>query len=331
MAVPVPATAQAPQGVVRFYDFLPERRTFLEDVLAGLSLPRKAIPPKYFYDAAGSRLFERICELPEYYPTRTEMAIMNAHIGEIVQFAGPDAQLMEFGSGAGVKTRLLVQHLKPSVYVPIEIDGATMQAAARDLAARFPLLNIAGITADYSQHLVLPEFAGVPIRRKIAYFPGSSIGNFTPGEAAEFLRRTRRMVGSGGLLLIGVDLKKDSPTLHAAYDDAAGVTAKFNLNLLARINRELGADFQIGRWGHRAFYDEAKGRIEMHLVSHYAQFVRLAGKRIDFAQGETIHTEISCKYSVEEFADMGKRAGFSCEHTWTDARGMFAVFGMMAI
>lgn len=326
----VPAAVAQPQGVVRFYDFLPVRRSFLEDVLAGLSLPQKAIPPKYFYDAAGSKLFERICELPEYYPTRTEMAIMNAHIGEIAQFAGPDLQLIEFGSGAGVKTRLLIEHLKPLIYVPIEIDGATMQAAARGLSARFPALNIAGITADYSQRLVLPEFV-LPIRKKVACFPGSSIGNFTPEEAVDFLRRTRRMVGSGGLLLIGVDLKKDTATLDAAYDDAQGVTAKFNLNLLARMNRELGADFQLPRWSHRAFYYEARGRVEMHLVSRFAQFVRIAGQRFDFAPGETIHTEISCKYSVEEFTGMARLAGFSCEHTWTDEKGMFAVFGMMAI
>jgi len=315
---------------VRFYDFLPERRTFLEDVLAGLSLAQKAIPPKYFYDAAGSLLFERICELPEYYPTRTEMAIMNAHLGEIVQFAGPDLQLMEFGSGAGVKTRLLIEHLRPLLYMPIEIDGGTMRAAARDLSSRFPHLNIAGITADYSQPLVLPEFV-LPVRKKLAYFPGSSIGNFTPDEAAGFLRRARRMVGSGGLLLIGVDLKKDTATLDAAYDDAQGVTAKFNLNLLARMNRELGADFQLSRWGHRACYDEAKGRIEMHLVSRFAQFAHIAGRRFDFAPGETLHTEISCKYSVGEFSGMGRLAGFSCEHVWTDEKGMFAVFGMMAI
>ena len=326
----VPAAVEQQQGIVRFYDLLPERRTFLEDVLLGLSRAQKTIPPKYFYDAAGSQLFERICELPEYYPTRTEMAIMNANIGEIAQFVGPAVQLMEFGSGAGVKTRLLIEHLKPLLYMPIEIDGDTMQAAAADLTKRFPLLNIAGITADYSRHLVLPEFV-LPIRKKVAYFPGSSIGNFTPEEAYEFLRRARRMVGSGGLLVIGVDLKKDKPTLDAAYDDAAGVTAKFNLNLLTRINRELGADFQVPRWGHKAFYDEAQGRIEMHLVSRFAQFTRIAGQRFDFAPGETIHTEISCKYSVDEFAAMAKSSGFSCDHTWSDERGMFAVFGMMAI
>lgn len=326
----VPAAVELQQGVVRFYDFLPESRTFLEDVLLGLSRAQKTIPPKYFYDAAGSQLFELICELPEYYPTRTEMAIMDAHIGEIALFIGPSVQLLEFGSGAGVKTRLLIEHVKPLLYMPIEIDGATMQAAAADLAARFPWLNIAGITADYSRHLVLPEFV-LPIRKKVAYFPGSSIGNFPPEEAMEFLRRARRMVGSGGLLLIGVDLKKDKATLDAAYDDAAGVTARFNMNLLTRINRELGADFQVSCWSHKAFYDEALGRIEMHLVSRFAQFTRIAGQRFDFAPGETIHTEISCKYSVEEFSAMATVSGFSCEHTWTDERQMFAVFGMMAV
>ena len=317
------------QGVVRFYNFLPEGNAFLEDVLAGLGRAQKSIPPKYFYDERGSKLFEAICELPEYYPTRTEMAIMRAHIADMVEFVGPDAELIEFGSGAGVKTRILIEALRPPIYVPVDIDGAMLRAASGKLAQLFPWLNITGMCADYSRALVLPQFVGVPIRKKAVFFPGSTIGNFTPEEALEFLQRTRGLAGTGGVMLVGVDLKKDKRVLDAAYDDAQGVTAQFNLNLLARINRELGGDFQPQRFAHRAFYDEAKGRIEMHLESLYAQFVRIAGRRFNFAPGETIHTEISCKYTVAEFSALAREAGFVTEKVWTDERQLFSVHALI--
>jgi len=326
-----PQLHQATPGVVRFYNFLPPGDTFLADVLAGLALPQKAIPPKYFYDERGCRLFEAICELPEYYPTRTEMAIMRSHIAEMAQFAGPGAQLIEFGSGAGIKTRILIEAMQPPLYVPIEIARDTMEAASLQLAARFPWLNISGLCADYSHPFELPEFAGVPIQKKVVFFPGSTIGNFTREEALEFLRRVRRLAGTDGALLVGVDLKKDKKTLDAAYDDARGVTGAFNLNLLTRINRELGADFQVKRFRHKAFYDPVMGRIEMHIESLYSQFVHVAGKRFNFAPGETIHTEISCKYSVAEFQELGRKAGFSPVHVWTDPAQMFSVHGMIAI
>ncbi|MBI2317834.1 MAG: L-histidine N(alpha)-methyltransferase, partial [Betaproteobacteria bacterium] len=301
------------------------------DVLAGLALPQKSVPPKYFYDERGSRLFEAICELPEYYPTRTEMAIMRAHIGEMAQLAGPGAELIEFGSGAGIKTRILIEALRPPIYVPVDIDGAMLRAASDQLSRLFPWLNIIGICADYSRALALPEFVGAPIARKAVFFPGSTIGNFTPEEALEFLRRTRSLAGAGGALLVGVDLKKDKAVLDAAYDDSQGVTAQFNLNLLRRINRELGGDFQLARFAHRAFYDDAKGRIEMHLESLYAQFVRIAGRRFDFAPGETIHTEISCKYTAAEFIELARDARFESKKVWTDERQMFSVHGMIAV
>src|SRR5581483_6547737 len=231
------------EGVLRFYNFLPEANPFLADVLAGLARAQKSLPPKYFYDDAGSRLFEQICVLPEYYPTRTELGIMQQNVAEMAQFIGPDTQLVELGSGAGIKTRLLIERLLPPLYVPIDIDGRMLRSASAQLAELFPWLNIVGLCADYTLPLELPQFAGLPIRRKAAFFPGSTVGNFTPEEALAFLRRVRRMAGAGGALLIGVDLKKDKATLEAAYDDAAGVTAKFNLNLLERINRELGGDF----------------------------------------------------------------------------------------
>lgn len=318
------------QGVVRFYNFLPEGRSFLDEVLTGLGRSHKALPPKYFYDARGCDLFEQICESPEYYPTRTELAIMSEHAAAMARFLGPDCQLIEFGSGSSRKTRLLLEQLQPPLYVPIDIAGEALHAAAAGLAQAFPWLNINGVCADYTKPLTLPVFVGVPIRRKAVYFPGSTIGNFTPQEAIEFLQLARRMVGAGGALLIGVDLKKDKALLDAAYNDAAGVTAAFNLNLLARINRELGGDFQLRRFRHHAFYDENKGWIEMHLESLAAQFVQVGSERFHFRQGETILTEISCKYSVDEFRAVAQRGGFAPGETWTDAANLFCVHGMVA-
>jgi len=327
---PEPSALPSAPGVVRFYSFLPRGERLVEDVLAGLALPQKSIPPKYFYDEQGCRLFEAICELPEYYLTRTETAILRGNIAEIAQFVGPEAQLIEFGSGVQAKTRILIQALQTQLYVPIDIAIDTLRASSNELARRFPFLNIVGICADHTQPLVLPEFAGVPIRRKVIFFPGSTIGNFTPAEALVFLKQARKMAGPGGVLVIGVDLKKDKATLDAAYADSRGVTAQFNLNLLQRINRELAADFQLKRFRHKAFYEPIMGRIEMHLESLYSQFVHVAGQRFDFAPGETINTEISCKYSIAEFQELGKRAGFTPERVWTDPEQLFSVHGMAA-
>ena len=327
---PEPVPGAPPPGVVRIYSFAPPRETFLEDVLAGLALPQKTIPPKYFYDEPGCRLFEAICELPEYYLTRTETAILRERAAEIAQFVGPEAQLIEFGSGSQAKTRIVIEALRTPLYVPIDIAHDTLRASSAELSGLFPWLNIVGLCADYTQPLAFPEFTGVPIKRKAVFFPGSTVGNFTPEEALVFLKHTRKVVGADGVLIIGVDLKKDKSVLDAAYDDAGGVTAQFNLNLLHRINRELKADFQVNRFRHKAFYDPAKGRVEMHLESLYSQFVHIAGRRIDFAHGETIHTEISCKYSVAEIQEMGERAGFRLEKVWTDPAQLFSVHGMVA-
>ncbi|HKC44891.1 MAG TPA: L-histidine N(alpha)-methyltransferase [Burkholderiales bacterium] len=318
-------------GVVRYYNVLVEGPSFLDDVLAGLAAPRKAIPAKYFYDWRGSKLFEAICELPEYYPTRTEIAIMQRHVDEIVRVLGRDTQLVEYGSGASVKTRLLIERARPSLYVPIDISEQQLRSACTELAQLFPWLNINAVVADFTRPLKLPEFVGVPIRRKAVYFPGSTIGNFTPGEAREFMRGVHGLVGPGGMLVIGVDLKKDKSVLDAAYDDSRGVTAEFNLNLLARINRELGGDFQVKRFRHKAFYDPAKGWVEMHLESLYQQLVHVAGRRFEFKPGETIHTEISCKYTVKEFQDLARGARFHPEQVWTDPANLFAVHALMAV
>ena len=327
---PEPTPEPLAPGVVRFYSFLPRAERLREDVLAGLALPQKSIPPKYFYDEQGCRLFEAICELPEYYLTQTETAILRRNIADIAQFVGPDAQLIEYGSGVQAKTRILIQALQTRLYVPIDIATDTLRASSNELAGRFPWLNVVGVCADYTRPLALPEFVGVPIRRKAVFFPGSTVGNFTPAEALQFLRQAHRTVGAGGALLIGVDLEKDKATLDAAYADSQGVTARFNLNLLQRINRELGADFQVNRFRHKAFYDPVQGRVEMHLESLVSQIVDVAGQRFDFAPGETIHTEISCKYSVAEFQELGRRAGFSPEKVWTDPEQLFSVHGMVA-
>ena len=316
-------------GSVTFHGTPVPPGNFLEDVVAGLALPRKALPPKYFYDARGSELFEAICALPEYYPTRAEIALTGAHAEAIAQFAGRDAELIEYGSGASTKTRLLIGRLRPAAYVPIDISGSALHAAAANLAVEFPWLHIRAVTGDFGRPLAIPAFGGAG--RKVVYFPGSTIGNLTPAEALAFLHMTRGQVGPGGAMLVGVDLKKDPNQLHAAYNDAQGVTARFNLNLLARINAELGGDFQLDRFAHYAFYNASEGRIEMHLASLAAQSVNVGSHRYSFSAGETIHTENSCKYSVGEFQALAAQAGFRGEKVWMDADSLFSLHGLVAV
>ena len=235
--------------------------SFREDVIAGLSLPQKALPPKYFYDAKGSRLFEAICRLNEYYPTRSELALTRRHIGAIARFAGTRSTLIEYGSGESMKSRLLIDALDPAAYVPVDISEHALRRAAAKLRQLFPRLDILAVHGDFSQPLKIPVSAGARAfsGRRVVYFPGSTIGNLTPEEAHAFLRMTRGQVGPRGAMLVGVDLTKDANVLHAAYNDARGVTAAFNLNLLARINRELGGDFRLRRFRHYAFYNAAAG------------------------------------------------------------------------
>ncbi len=301
------------------------RATFLSDVLEGLQRPQKTLPAKYFYDEAGSQLFEAICELEEYYPTRTEVAIMQRTIDEIVALLGPRCLLIEYGSGSSLKTRILLDRLTdPAGYVPIDISGDFLQEVAATLAADYPDLRIEPVAADYTRPFALPDIQPPP-RRRVVYFPGSTIGNFEPSGAAAFLKRAARVCGPGGGLLIGVDLQKDIRVLEAAYDDARGVTASFNKNMLTRINRELGADFDLGRFAHRALYNRSEGRIEMHLVSQQAHAVTISGRRIDFDRCETIHTENSYKYTPAQFARLAARAGFVQERVWTDEASYFSV------
>ena len=325
------ARSQRRQGTARLGSAVPAD-SFREDVIAGLSLPQKALPPKYFYDAKGSRLFEAICRLREYYPTRSELALMRAHLGAIARFArrrgGPAGTLIEYGSGASVKSRLLIEALRPSAYIPVDISADALRHAAAKLQRLFPWLGIRAVHGDFSQPLKIP--VAQARGRRVVYFPGSTIGNLTPEEAHAFLRMTRGQVGPQGAMLVGVDLKKDANVLHAAYNDAEGVTAAFNLNLLARINRQLGADFNLRRFGHYAYYNAALGRIEMHLVSLVPQTVNVGKFRFSFDAGESIHTENSYKYSIDGFRALAASAGFRGGRVWLDPKGMFSLHGLIA-
>jgi dimethylhistidine N-methyltransferase len=309
------------------HSFIPDDG-FREDVIAGLSLPQKAIPPKYFYDATGSRLFEAICRLKEYYPTRSELALTRANLGAIARFAGRDCTLVEYGSGESLKSRLLIRALRPKTYVPVDISADALAGAGRRLGREFPWLRIVAVHGDFSRPLRIPVAQGAG--RRVVYFPGSTIGNLLPQEAHAFLRMTRGQVGARGAMLVGVDLKKDATMLHAAYNDAKGVTAKFNLNLLARINRELEGRFRLSRFRHYAFYNPKRGRIEMHLVSLAQQSVDVGNHRFDFDAGESIHTENSYKYSLDEFRLLAKSAGFRSDKVWLDSKGLFSVHGLVA-
>ena len=314
-----------PASTVSLLNLQPPVDRFLQDVLAGLSNVPKALPPKYFYDARGCALFEAICELPEYYPTRTELALMQDCAADMAAQLGEGSLLIEFGSGASVKTEVLLRTLRPMTYVPIDIAVEALRASTSRLAGAFPELPIIAVCADYMQPLRLVELAQVQAAHRVIYFPGSTIGNLSPQEAQVFLARARSLAGAQGAMLVGVDLKKNPDCLHAAYNDAQGVTAEFNLNLLRRINRELAADFDLAQFRHVAFYNAAAGRIEMHLESRQAQTITVSGRTFAFAAGERMHTENSCKYSVEEFQRLAQAAGFHPVQVWVDAERLFAV------
>ena len=297
----------------------------MTEILEGLAVPQKMLSPKFFYDERGSALFEAICQLEEYYLTRTELRIMQTNVAHIAALAGPQVSVIEFGSGSSMKTRILLQHLdRPAAYVPVDISGDHLRAVAGALAADFPQLEILPIAADFTRPFPLPQ-PRVPPLRNLVYFPGSTIGNFSPQSAHELLQVMHQEAGQDGALLIGVDLKKDPLVLQRAYNDSAGVTAQFNLNVLRRINREFGADFDLAGYRHRAIWNETYGRIEMHLVSLRDQRVRLGGRQLQIRRGEFIVTEYSHKYSQEQFRVMAGAAGFRVTETWTDANCWFGV------
>lgn len=307
-------------------DFSPDDAVMLEDVLRGLSLPEKNIPSLYFYDQRGSELFDAITALPEYYPTRTEVSILEANGAEIAATLGPGVRLIELGSGSALKTELLLARLEaPAAYVPVEISREHLRAAAARIAGDFPELEVLPVTADFTEPFDLPVPRRREVRRNVAFFPGSTIGNFTRVMAADLLRATRSEVGSGGAMLIGVDLEKDRAILERAYNDGAGVTAAFNLNLLVRLNQELGADFDVTAFRHEAVWDETHSRIEMRLVSLQRQRVELAGRQFEFDAGEILVTEYSHKYSLEAFGALAEANGFRVARVWTDPQRLFSL------
>ncbi len=317
-----PATADADQRAAEA-----ARAALRAEILEGLRAPSKRLPCKLFYDARGAELFERITTLRAYYPTRTELGILERALPEIAAFAGPDARVVELGSGSGRKTRLLLRALdRPAAYTPVDISRAQLAELAVELAAEFPDLQVSPVAADYTRDFHLPPRLARH-GRTLAFFPGSTIGNFEPDQALDFLRRTRAIVGDDGAFLVGVDFVKDIRTLERAYNDPEGVTAAFNLNMLTHVNRILGTDFHVARFRHAAIFDARASRIEMRLISFYAQLVRVPGEApIFFRPGEHIVTEHSYKYEPSAFTALAARAGFRVQRLWTDPRQWFGLY-----
>ncbi len=307
----------------------PGREVFLQAVLGGLSERPRSIPARFLYDSRGSALFDTICAQPEYYLTRTETGILEARAAEIAGLAGPGCALVEFGSGSSTKSRLLIEAMDLAVYVPIDISRLHLDQTAAQLRLDYPELRVQPVAANFMKVEALPADIDDAIRR-VGFFPGSTIGNLTPEESDAFLRRARRLVGADGAMLIGIDLRKDPTLLTAAYNDAAGVTARFTLNLLRRANRELGADFDPGAWQHEAFYNARLGRMEIYIRSLRGQTVSVAGRSFAFQPDERIHTEYSYKYDPHEFAESAHRAGFRLAELWTDPAELFAVVWLEA-
>lgn len=306
-----------------FHDVQPAAEAFQAEVMAGLSRKDRSLPPKFFYDERGSQLFDAITRLPEYYPTRTEIALLRRYGEDMAGMVGNDSLVFELGSGSDTKIRVLLDPLQPQAYAPIDISREHLRLSAGAIAQDYPQLEVHAICADYSRPIDLPDLPNARLRA--VFFPGSSIGNFNPEQSRDLLRRIARLLGPDGRLLIGVDLKKDPALLHAAYNDDQGVTAQFNRNLLARINRELGADFDVTAFRHDAFYNEKLGRIEMHLIATAPQHVRIDGSSFEFQTGEGIHTENSYKYSIEEFGELAAQAGLASLRVWQDDDALFSI------
>jgi dimethylhistidine N-methyltransferase len=309
-------------------DFDEHTSAFARDVIDDLSQHPKRLSPKYFYDAKGSELFEAITRLPEYYPTRTELGILQERAGEISAIVPDGAALVEFGAGATTKVRLLLNECAVGAYVPVDISADFLTTQAEALRKDFPGLDVYPVAADFTAPFALPD--AIATMPKVGFFPGSTLGNFEPHEACAFLRSARDILGQDAQMVIGVDLEKDQRVLYQAYNDAAGVTARFNLNLLERINRELGGNFDTSAFRHRAIYNSERHRIEMHLISTKAQKVRVLDRSFSFRPGETIHTESSYKYSLERFAALARGSGWARRESWTDAKRMFSVHALAA-
>jgi dimethylhistidine N-methyltransferase len=315
-------------ALAKAHRFDEQTSAFGRDVIDDLAQHPKRLSPKYFYDAAGSELFEQITLLPEYYPTRSELSILRDRGSAISAILPEGAALVEFGAGASTKVRLLLNECAFKAYVPVDISGDFLKTQADALRKDFPGLGVYPVAADFTAPFALPEsIAGMP---KVGFFPGSTLGNFEPHEACGFLRSARDILGKGAQMVIGVDLEKDERVLYEAYNDKAGVTARFNLNVLHRINRELGGNFDLSGFRHRAIYNRERHRIEMHLISRRAQTVRVLGRSFSFRAGETIHTESSYKYSLERFIALARGSGWTPRECWTDSAGMFSVHALVA-
>src|ERR1700736_2253685 len=321
MNVHAPALAKAQR-------FDEQTSAFAGEVIGDLSQHPKRLSPKYFYDATGSELFEQITLLPEYYPTRTELAILRDRGQAISAIVPKGAALVEFGAGATTKVRLLLSECAFDAYVPVDISGDFLKAQADILSQDFPRLEVYPVAADFTAPFALPDpIAAMP---KVGFFPGSTLGNFEPHEACAFLRSAREILGNGAQMIIGVDLEKNERALYDAYNDAAGVTARFNLNVLVRINRELGGNFDLSGFRHRAIYNRERHRIEMHLISRKTQTVRVLGRSFSLRAGESIHTESSYKYSLERFTALARGSGWTPLKSWTDQDQMFSVHALVA-
>ncbi|WP_051330505.1 L-histidine N(alpha)-methyltransferase [Niveispirillum irakense] len=319
----------------RFLDMAPAQADFARAVIDGLSRPEKQLPCAFFYDSIGSALFDKICDTPEYYPTRTEISILRDDGEAIAQRLGRAVQLVELGSGSSLKVRLLLNQLEaPMGYVGLDISRDHLRMACERLAADYPTLEVTAICADYHDEVPIPPPRDGMPRRRVGFFPGSTLGNLTPPHAEAFLARWRHVLRFGGTegggMLIGIDLRKDPAILEAAYDDAAGITATFNLNLLARINRELDGNFNLAAFRHLALWDADRGCMSMYLVSRLNQIVRVADQRFAFLEGEAIHTEDSFKYTIEGFQAMARRAGYTPAAVWTDPDGLFSLHWLEA-
>jgi dimethylhistidine N-methyltransferase len=303
----------------------PPDNLLLQVVQRGLRSQPKRLPSWLFYDERGSALFEQICEQPEYYLTRAEIALLGAHAGDIAEVLGPDVRLVEYGSGHAIKTRSLLEHLvTPVAWVPIELSSEPLRLSMHRMEQHFPELPIQPLTVDFTRPLRLPVPPRAP-RRTVVYFPGSTIGNFEDREAAQLLRKMRGEMGDNGGILVGADLKKDKAIIEAAYNDRAGITAEFTLNMLARLNRELGCNFELGAFQHRAHYNAMAGRIETHILSKREQRVRVGRLQVLFREDEAMHVEYSCKYSLEDFAALAATAGLAVQHVWLDPEGKFSL------
>ena len=310
-------------GKVRYEENALAETDLVGDVLKGLLATPKWIDPKYFYDQRGSELFEAITQTPEYYPTRTERQLLRDHAGDIAAYCESQCILLEPGSGSCEKVRLLLDAIRPAEYIPMDISGEFLYRSALSLVDDFPWLNVRAIQSDFSGSSVLPDLSTG--QQNVVFYPGSTIGNMSPAEARHFLHRLCLALNKGDLLILGVDLEKDTQILNAAYNDAAGITAQFNLNILSHLNRITGSDFSLAGFQHKAFFNEQESRIEMHLVSQYSQSVTMAETQIHFGAGETLHTENSYKYTAEKIRGLSEAAGFELKQSWVDGKGLFSV------